>query len=107
MVNVYENEEHEKVIATVKYNQNLDTWDGRNFTSGSVGRHLGITQLQDGRFVLIHGTQWQGEHDWAEVISKERAIQEILKSDAEADELLDKYGLRKMAEQSLIAEKED
>ena len=45
------------VIARVEYNNNLDFWDGHNWTCGSTGRHLGLTQLRDGRFVLIHGTQ--------------------------------------------------
>lgn len=39
-----------------------------------------MTKLKDGRYVLIHGTQWQGERDWAEIISPEQAVQEILKS---------------------------
>lgn len=100
-VNVYENG---KIIARVAYNHNLDHWDGHNWTSGGVGLHLGLTQLKDGRFALIHGTQWQGQRDWAEIISKERAIQEILTSGDE--ELLDKYGLRKEAEKQLIEEAE-
>lgn len=76
-VNVYEDGD---VIARVRYNQNLDFWDGRNFTCGSTGRHKGLTKLKDGRYVLIHGTQWQGEKDWAEIISPQQALQEILKS---------------------------
>jgi len=100
-VNVYDGE---KVIARVKYNNNLDVWNGRNWQSGGTGHHKGLTQLVDGRFVLIHGTQWQGERDWAEIISKDRAIQEILKSGDE--DLLDKYGLRKEAEKYLIKEVE-
>lgn len=101
-VNVYDDEG--KVIARVKYNNNLDTWDGHNWSCGSVGRHLGLTQLADGRFVLIHSTQWQGESDSAEIISRECAIQEILRS--RNLDLLDKYGLRKEAENSLIPEAE-
>jgi hypothetical protein len=76
-VNVYKDGD---VIARVRYNQNLDYWDGRNWTNGGVGRHKGLTKLQDGRYVLIHGTNWQGEKDWAEIISPEQALQEILKS---------------------------
>ena len=76
-VNVYKDGD---VIARVRYNQNLDYWDGRNWTNGGVGRHKGLTKLQDGRYVLIHGTNWQGEKDWAETISPEQALQEILKS---------------------------
>ena len=76
-VNVYENGD---VIARVRYNSCLDYWDGRNWTNGGVGRHKGLTKLRDGRYVLIHGTDWQGEKDWAEIISPEQALQEILKS---------------------------
>lgn len=76
-VSVYEND---KVIARVRYNACLDFWDGHNWTCGSTGRHKGLTKLKDGRYVLIHGTQWQGENDWAEVITPEQALQEILKS---------------------------
>ena len=100
-INVYDNE---KIIARVKYNDNLDVWDGKNWRSGGIGLHKGLTQLQDGRFVLIHGTQLEGQRDWAEVISSSRAIQEILKSENEG--LLDKYGLRKDAEKNLLKEKE-
>ncbi len=86
MINVYENE---TIIARVNYNSNLDYWDGHNQTCGSTGRHKGITRLKSGKYVLIHGTQWQGEKDYAEVISKDEALQEILKSGNE--ELLDKF----------------
>ena len=76
-VNVYDGDE---VVARVRYNSNLDFWDGRNFTCGSTGRHKGLTKLKDGRYVLIHGTQWQGEKDYAEIITPKQALQEILKS---------------------------
>ncbi len=79
-VNVYEGERDTEVIARVRYNANLDYWDGRNWTCGSTGRHKGITKLKDGRHVIIYGTQWQGEKDVAYVITKETALQEILKS---------------------------
>jgi len=78
MVNVYD--EDGEIIAEVKYNSNLDYWDGRNMTSGSTGRHKGITRLKDGRYVLINGTQWQGEKDHAGIITPEMALQEILRS---------------------------
>jgi hypothetical protein len=77
-VNVYDGD---KVVGRVEYNNNLDRWDGSNYTSGSTGRHKGITRLRDGRYVLIHGTQWQGEQDSAEVIGAEEALQEILQAD--------------------------
>ena len=103
-VNVYEDGD---VIARVRYNQNLDYWDGRNWQNGGVGRHKGITKLKDGRYVIIIGTDWQGEKDWAEIISPEQALQEILK--AQRLELLDtkKFAeLKKLYEESLIEEDE-
>jgi hypothetical protein len=74
---VYENEE---IVAEVDYNADLDHWDGHNYSAGSTGRHLGIDQLEDGRYVLIHGTQWQGESDSAEIVSDKEALQAILRS---------------------------
>jgi hypothetical protein len=48
--------------------------------NGGVGRHLGITKLKDGRYVLIYGTQWQGEKDYGIIVSPKEALNEILKS---------------------------
>lgn len=96
------------VIAQVKYNRNLDYWDGRNWTCGSVGRHKGLTRLKDGRYVLIYGTQWQGERDWAEVISPSRALQEILRSgNLELLEEARFRELKKLYEESMIPEAEE
>ena len=107
-VNVYENEFMEEVVARVRYNQNLDFWDGRNFTCGSTGRHKGLTKLKDGRYVLIHGTQWQGEKDYAIVISAEQALQEILKS-GNHDLLETKKfrELKELYEKQMVDEEED
>ena len=104
-VNVYENGD---VIARVRYNSCLDYWDGRNWTNGGVGRHKGLTKLRDGRYVLIHGTDWQGEKDWTEIISPEQALQEILKSGN--TELLDtkKFaGLKKLYEEKCLLEDDE
>ncbi|WP_456326471.1 hypothetical protein [Palaeococcus sp. (in: euryarchaeotes)] len=68
----------DKVIGVVKYTNNLDHWDGHNWTCGSPGRHLGIGKTKDGRFYLCHGTQWQGERDYAEIISEEEAKRLVL-----------------------------
>jgi len=68
------------IVAEVDYTDNLDYWDGRNHTCGSTGRHKGLTQLPDGRFVLVHGSDWQGERNTAEFITAARAVQEILRS---------------------------
>lgn len=63
----------DEVIGLVQYTENLDHWDGRNSTSGRTGRHIGVGKLKDGRFYVCRGTQWQGERDFAEVITKEEA----------------------------------
>jgi hypothetical protein len=110
-VNVYEENQYglgDDVIARVRYNSCLDYWDGRNWTNGGVGRHKGLTKLRDGRYVLIHGTQWQGEKDWAEIISPEQALQEILKSGN--TELLGtkKFAeLKKLYEEKYLLEEEE
>jgi hypothetical protein len=78
MVTIYD--EENEVIGEVEYNEALDHWDGHNNSDGSTGRHLGLTQLNDGRFVLIHGTQWQGESDSAEIVSKTQAAKAIIQS---------------------------
>jgi len=104
-VNVYENG---NIVARVKYNQDLDFWDGNNLTSGSTGLHLGITKLRDGRYVLIYGTQWQGNRDQAEVVSDREALDAILRTGHE--ELLEekKYApLKELMEQELVEEEEE
>ena len=77
-VNVYDG--NNNIIARVRYNQNLDFWDGRNWQNGGPCRHKGITKLKDGRYVIIIGTDWQGERDHAYVVNAHEALQEILKS---------------------------
>ena len=101
MVNVYKNGE---IIADVNYNNNLDVWNGQNWQSGGTGKHKGLTRLEDGRFVLIHGSDWQGVYleDYAEVITPEEALQEILKSSLD---LLDEFDLRDDYKQKLVKEK--
>lgn len=105
MINVFDS--NGEIIGRVASNANLDRWDGNNFTSGSTGRHKGITRLADGRYVLIHTTQWQGEQDHAETITAEQALQEILAADSE--QLLDEpkfADLKELWEQTLVGEME-
>jgi len=86
-VNVYKDG---KVIARVQYSDNLDFWDGSNWTCGSTGRHLGLTRLRkSGQYVLIHGTDLQGEQDSAEIVTDEEAYQAIVSSGN--IELLEKF----------------
>lgn len=77
MVNIYDN--NGDVIGIVEYNNNLDVWNGQNYQNGGTGRHLGITRVSDGSYVLIYGTDWQGERDHAELISEKEAFQKIMK----------------------------
>lgn len=68
------------IIGEVDYNQDLDYWDGRNWTNGGVGKHKGFGQLDDGRFYIIYGSQWQGDMSYARICSKEKLIKEMIKS---------------------------
>lgn len=97
-------DEEGNVVARVNYNSNLDYWNGSNWTSGTTGRHLGITRLRkSGKFVLIYGTQWQGERDTAEIVSDKTAYNEIVRSGN--TELLDKYpDLKKYEEENIETE---
>lgn len=79
MINIYEDG---RIIGRVKASTNLDCWDGNNFTNGGIGRHLGLTIRKNGGLVLIHTSQWQGEQDWAEVVTEDEAMQAILGADA-------------------------
>jgi len=73
------NEDCTKVVAYTKYTNNLDHWDGRNWTCGNVGEHLGIRKSKKkGRYIIIHGTQWQGREDYAEYINEEKAKEILL-----------------------------
>ena len=100
-VNVYENRyEFNEVVARVRYNRDLDYWDGRNWQNGGMGRHKGITKLKDGRYIIIIGSDWQGERDYAYIVGANEALQEILK--AQRLELLD---MKKFAELKRLYEK--
>lgn len=82
--------ENGKVVARVDYNDALDYWDGHNYTCGSTGRHMGYTRLKSGKWVLIHGSQWQGEQDSAEVVSAEELVQAAART-GKLDELVKNY----------------
>ena len=85
-----------QVVARVKYNENLDHWDGHNWTCGGLGLHEGITRLKDGRFVIIRGSQHEGDRDYAEIVSNDMALQAVLR--AKDEKLLQKYFSEKIAE---------
>jgi len=73
---------------------NLDEWDGRNFVTGGVGLHERIYRVYevdgekiDNAYMVLYSSQWQGDHDLAEVMDLEK-LQEHLK---EIDRDLDEY----------------
>ncbi len=73
-------DENERVIAMVNYTENLDMWNGHDWTNGGAGHHLGLTKLKSGKYVLVHGTNWEGESDHGEIISPEAALDHILRA---------------------------
>jgi len=84
LVNVYSNFNDGtgyEILTRVHYNDNLDFFDGQNTTCGCTGMHAGLTKLRDGTYVLIHGSQWQGDLDWAEIIDEYDALDLIVKTD--------------------------
>jgi hypothetical protein len=104
MVNVYG--ENGSVIARVKYISNLDYWDGHNWTSGSMGHHSGVAKLRDGRFVLIHGSDWESDRNSAEIITEKEALDVILRS-GNTDLLDDKrFSELKRLESEMVQEEE-
>ena len=98
-------DEEGNITARVEYNSNLNYWDGSNWAYGSIGHHLGITRLKGGRFVLIHGSDYQGDRDWGEIVSNADAVQAIVRGDS-TDEMLAKYGLTETASKTIEEEEE-
>lgn len=100
MVNVYEGKHpNTKVIARVQYTDNVD------HKGLSLGKHRGLTRLKDGRYVLIHGSQWEGTEDIAHVVSDEEALQAILRSgNTDLFELKKFAELKKLRDKLLIEE---
>lgn len=106
MINVYD--ENNEIIARVRYNNDLDYWDGQNHTNGGDFMHKGITKLRKlDKYVIIIGSGWQGQLDKAYVVSDKEALHEILV--AGCDELLEQgrfKRLRDLCHASLDTEEE-
>jgi len=79
----------DKIIGTVKYNNLLDMWNGRNWQNGGVGRHKGFVKLKDGRYAIIYGSNWVGEKSYAKIVPKKDIIDEIIR--IQDYKLLEKY----------------
>jgi len=76
-VNVYDNG---KLVAEVDYNDNLGVFCNFDKENQSANRYMGITRLEDSRYVLIYGTDVHFENNEAWIISPEKALREILES---------------------------
>jgi hypothetical protein len=65
---------------------NLDTWDGNNWNTGSNGLHQDVFRVLelDGEtvkdtFLLRHWSQWQGDHDMGQVMTAAELEAHIVK----------------------------
>lgn len=76
-VNVYDDFQ---VIAVVEYNNNLDIFDGSQYSSGQCGHHEGLTKLKTGEFVLITATDYENQQDSACIISDKDAWNRIVET---------------------------
>jgi len=86
-------------VGRIKYNNILDHWDGSRWTSGELGGHKGLSKKRNGEFVLIHGSDWVGVDDYAEIISPSEAVRYILYYAENPQRLLKKFRLKKTAEE--------
>lgn len=91
--------ENGKIIGVVGYTDNLDIWNGSNWQNGGTGKHLGISVMQNKKeriYVLIHGSDWQGSQDYAEIIDKKEALYLIMKYNPD---LLDEERFKELNEE--------
>lgn len=79
-------------LGLVPYTSNLDYWDGHNRSNGKTGRHSGIGKLKAGGFYVCHGTQWEGERDYAEVINEATARSLAIAAGWNSDEYREMFG---------------
>ncbi|MGL5711556.1 MAG: hypothetical protein ACRCX2_00935 [Paraclostridium sp.] len=107
-INVYESPSMEsEIIARVRCNAKLDSWNGSNWCCGGTGFHKGITKLKNGKYVIIETSDWQNMKNFAYIVSEKEALQEILRS--ENQELLDTIKfkpLKKIMEANFCKEEE-
>lgn len=82
----------DKAHGRVHYTNNLDSWDGHDFSAGGMGSHLGIGKTKTGLIYAVHGSNWEGGKDWAEVIDREDAKQLLLTHDADPELYLEIMG---------------
>lgn len=53
----------------------LDRWNGSNFQYGGTGLHAGYAKLEDGRYLVVYRSQWEGDHTIAEIVDEARITQ--------------------------------
>jgi len=74
---------------------NLDEWDGRNFVTGGVGRHEKVYKVYevdgekvDDKFMVLFSSQWQGDHDLAELMDIDELKQHLVEINRDVDEYI-------------------
>jgi len=87
-----------KPISRVRYNNDLDCWDGSNFKGSGcgVGINKGITKMMDGRYVILYSSLFKGNKDYGLVVTEEDALLEIINSNNL--HLLDRVKYRELRE---------
>jgi hypothetical protein len=83
------------LFRTVRVNTNLDFWNGKYYSSGIEGEHLGLTKLQDGTLVLIYSFD-DDRASFTKIITPEEAIENIEKT--QHYDLLKKYKFKELAD---------
>jgi len=69
---------NDRCIGRVPYTTNLDQWDGHNYTDGSCGCHLGIGKTRAGQYYFVHGSQWEGTRDTANICTEDEARSAVI-----------------------------
>lgn len=107
MINIYRDEERKELVGVVNYNNKLDYVVGTNWQNGGVGYHKGITKLKDGSYVIIIGSDYQGDKDYGYIVSENEALKEIIES-GNLELLQGKKfkSLRELYEKSMLIEDE-
>ena len=83
-----------KIVISDDY-VNLDEWDGRNFVTGGVGRHEKVYKVYevdgekvDDKFMVLFSSQWQGDHDLAELMDIDELKQHLVEINRDVDEYI-------------------
>jgi|SRR5690554_2134137 len=77
--------EWQEIIEVEDQGFNCDRWDGNNLTTGGTGLSLIVYRTKDDRYLVIHGTSWQGEDDQATVFDKQDFLEYMTKINREKE----------------------